>query len=180
MPWVIILSTVAALLGFFLGVRSKAVSKRRATEREKKEVYGSSYKALPPPPAPKPRKEKIKIPVESYTDHVNSQVEKMVNVINEHDSPHDKMRKMEAINKELEAKPKPKEPQYTHKKPRSWSTYEFGTFAKTSICHNCKVIAYYADMWTHQPCPGCGGEPGRHKPSKWDEKTKTWVETTAR
>jgi len=140
---IIVIATLAALLGFFLGVRSKAVSKRRAIDKEKRQVESllTITHTSPPPPPPDRFIREGEIP-----------------------SP---PRDNDVVN-------------HKHKKPGKWSSYNSGTFAKTSVCTNCRAIAYYAEMWSHEPCPYCGGAVKNNKPSRWDENSKTWIESTAK
>lgn len=141
MPWVIILSTAAALLGFYLGVQSKAVAKRKALDKEKKMVeklHTTEYKKCPPPPPPS-------------------------RVIREGKKP---------------VPPKNPENEFSHMEPSFY--YKKKTFVKTNKCKNCKVIGYNVDIASYKPCPKCGGKVKTHGVCKWDKKSKTWIETTAK
>ena len=120
----IAIGTAGALLGFYLGVRSKAVAKKKAIDKEKKQV--ESLKTI--------------------------------------------------VNRKAPPPPQKVETNYKHKKPGLLSTYSPNTFAKTSICLSCNTIAYFADMWSNDPCPYCGGRVKSYKACKWNGKK--WIEST--
>ena len=150
------IATVATLLGFVLGVRSKAVAKTKARDKERKMVEDSTPKGLGiatirPPENPS-----------NFPGHKSPPPPPPSRVIKE--------------GKSLRA-PKKKETSYEHMKPGIY--YKRDTFVETSICKSCKVIAHRMDMATYRPCPKCGGKVKNHNVSKWDNTNKEWIETTA-
>jgi len=62
----IAIGTAGALLGFYLGVRSKAVAKRKALDKKKRQVenLNTFVNRNAPPPPPPPKKNQITAIVE--------------------------------------------------------------------------------------------------------------------
>ena len=143
-----ILSLLAFSIGFFVGLKVKAQLKESKKEKIKEFTIANGVKMSM-------ERAKEEFDAENLPGHRNAPPPPPIRVIKEGE--------------------KPREKQIEHIKPDMY--YDKGTFVKTNKCSNCKAIGMHSDMWSHNPCPKCGGNVRTNGAAKWNDGK--WEESKA-